>query len=154
MIWVPSSSYTGGDIRRALLVPLFSNIVIHFNPHHISSYYHKICMYKGERFYNLRVDIQFVRACPRCLLTILVYLVNITFLRENNTGPLINCDQPKNFYWLDFISGTIHNIATNERRIKFNTCVTIYNPLTNIITCVRQAKLEKSRKKLAMAHCC
>ena len=111
-------------------------------------------MDKGEIFAKIRVDINFVQALTRGLLTSCVYLASIKIFRGNHTRPLINCDLTKNFYQLSFIYGTIHNMNTNEIRLKFNTCVTIHKQLTNILTYVSQVELEKVNKKLATANCC
>ena len=111
-------------------------------------------MDKGDIFAKLRVEIHFVRGLPRGLLLSHVYLLSITFFRENYFVPLITCAQPNNLYPLACINGSIHNMDTNEIRLTFNTCVTIHKPLTNTITCVSQVELEKGNNKLETAYCC
>ena len=104
-------------------------------------------------FAKLGVEIQSVPARPRGLLPSRFYLVSITFFRENHTIPLINFAQPKNFYQIACIYGTIHNMATNEQRLTFNTCVTINKPITSTLTCESQFELTKVNSKLATYHC-
>ena len=124
----------------------FSTIFIHFNPCHISSLSQKTFMDKYDISAKLRVEIHFVRGCPRGFVLRHVYLTSITFFRENHFGPLITCAQPINLYRLAWIYSTIYNMDTNELRLAFNTCVNIHKPLTNNITCVSQV--------LATAHYC